>query len=458
MPDSDKNIVITPNRGATVQPNIVFTGQGVDPITLRVLDGTTGTGLTAGGALSFEGSAGQLFSVVNRLGTGSIFSVNDISGIPSIDVDANGTIQLAGFTGNVGIGLTAPTEKLQIVGNIRASGGVSAAGSTFGLVTSTVGFSGPGITLAGNVRTLTLQGDTGTFTQSVTTNLIRPTSGGAGMTMGLLSGGGSGRIALLSSELRLGGTSTLQGITLSTVTGVTMNIYPRHNTEIVPVNGYLRLSTQGTSVDLGTRSSVLIPNSGGGTLPIQINGGNLYLGTRYEAGGFDEIPVDIVFGAPATSFTTTVTAPNVSSSNKTITLPNSTGTVALTNVDNSFSSFQTFTSGVCASGISSGSFILTQAGIKNLTGTTYTFLNADNGDVLTHNNAAGCTFTIPPGLPVGFSTTIIRLNSAGTVRFIAGSGVTLNSYLSLTTLAGQHASASLISYSTNIFNLGGALA
>ena len=47
------------------------------------------------GTLSFEGSAGQLFSITNQLSSGSIFSVNDISGIPSIDVDADGTIQLA---------------------------------------------------------------------------------------------------------------------------------------------------------------------------------------------------------------------------------------------------------------------------------------------------------------------------------------------------------------------------
>jgi hypothetical protein len=119
MADSDKNIIITPFRGATSQPNIALTGQGNDPIYIRVLDGTTGTGLTAGGALSFEGSAGQLFSVVNRLGTGSIFSVNDISGIPSIDVDANGTIEFAPFTGYVAIGLTLPTEKLDISGSLR---------------------------------------------------------------------------------------------------------------------------------------------------------------------------------------------------------------------------------------------------------------------------------------------------------------------------------------------------
>ena len=52
---------------------------------------------TATSALDIQGSAGQLFSVTNNLTSGSIFSVNDVSGIPSIDVDADGTIQLAPF-------------------------------------------------------------------------------------------------------------------------------------------------------------------------------------------------------------------------------------------------------------------------------------------------------------------------------------------------------------------------
>ena len=78
------------------------------------------------GTLSFEGSAGQLFSITNELSSGSIFSVNDISGIPSIDVDADGTIQLAPIGANerVGIGTTNPSTKLHVDGIASFEGSV----------------------------------------------------------------------------------------------------------------------------------------------------------------------------------------------------------------------------------------------------------------------------------------------------------------------------------------------
>jgi len=83
---------------------------------------------TDNGTLSWEGSAGQLFSITNNLTSGSIFSVNDVSGIPSIDVDADGTIQLAPFgaTEFVGVGTTAPTAKLHVVGGVNVTGVVTA--------------------------------------------------------------------------------------------------------------------------------------------------------------------------------------------------------------------------------------------------------------------------------------------------------------------------------------------
>ncbi|BCU94579.1 MAG: hypothetical protein CM15mV5_2480 [uncultured marine virus] len=73
MANSDKDILITPNKGQTALPEIKFVGSGNDPIYLRVLDDNT---------ISFEGSQGQLWSINNNLTSGTIFQVADISGIP----------------------------------------------------------------------------------------------------------------------------------------------------------------------------------------------------------------------------------------------------------------------------------------------------------------------------------------------------------------------------------------
>lgn len=108
MADSDKNILITPNRGQSTEPKIEFVGSSSLPITLKVLDDNS---------LSWEGSEGQLFSITNNLSSGSIFSVNDISGVPSIEVNADGTVILAEFSGNVGVGTASPTKKFEVSGS-----------------------------------------------------------------------------------------------------------------------------------------------------------------------------------------------------------------------------------------------------------------------------------------------------------------------------------------------------
>ena len=83
MANSDKNIVITPNVGSsTAQPNIVYTGQNNAPITLRVADD---------GTLSWEASTGRLMSATTSL-TGTLFSINDVSGLPVFEVSSTGTI------------------------------------------------------------------------------------------------------------------------------------------------------------------------------------------------------------------------------------------------------------------------------------------------------------------------------------------------------------------------------
>jgi len=100
-----QDILITPYKDSTSSgAKIEFTGlnSGASTITMRVLSDST---------LSYEGSAGQLFSISNGLSSGTIFSVNDISGVPSIDVVASGLIRLAPFVGEV------QTNKLYVQAN-----------------------------------------------------------------------------------------------------------------------------------------------------------------------------------------------------------------------------------------------------------------------------------------------------------------------------------------------------
>jgi len=98
---ADKDILIKPNSGSSdSDARIDFVGadaSGKDTITLVAgYDGTIA-------AVSMEGTAGQLFSVSNDL-TGTIFQVSDASGIPSLEILADGTIKLAEFGGTIEFG------------------------------------------------------------------------------------------------------------------------------------------------------------------------------------------------------------------------------------------------------------------------------------------------------------------------------------------------------------------
>lgn len=101
MADIEKNILITPNVGvANTAPEIDFisadASSNAKTISLKVYP-------TSNGTLSFEGNTGQLFSITDSM-SGTIFSVNDISGIPSIEVLDTGLVKLAQYSGDVQIG------------------------------------------------------------------------------------------------------------------------------------------------------------------------------------------------------------------------------------------------------------------------------------------------------------------------------------------------------------------
>lgn len=127
MADSFKDIIITPNRGSsTADPKIEFRGGNSTTDTTITIQ----TYPTSNGTLSFEGSSGQLFSITNDM-NGTIFAVNDVSGIPSIEVLDTGLIKLGEFNGSVAINTSTALSgySLTVGGNANISGNLVVGGT-----------------------------------------------------------------------------------------------------------------------------------------------------------------------------------------------------------------------------------------------------------------------------------------------------------------------------------------
>jgi hypothetical protein len=417
--------------------------------------------------------------------------------------------------GGYSTGITA-TAVIDVLGNItgvgatfsgliRANAGISAAGGvTFagtlqgttanftGLVSSTVGFSGSGTNLTNIVKTINgLSGGVG-FTNgsgiglSVSGNTLTVSNTGvlsfngltgavSGLTTGSL-GGTYGSIQYKSAEGLCGSPyftitddpSIIFKNTLLTFIGPTgedgIAVNAQQGLQISRVADYLGLDEGGGP---GIYSVGYDPNNSGIA--------NLYIGA--VDGSDDDLNSSINFGFihPTTkSWTTYAHLDRNPTGDPYLTIDN--GCVLQASVagidqlfasvigGGTFTALTRFTSGISASGgvtfsgtvASNLGYIVTSSTINAQTGTTYTFLSSDNGKIVTFNNASPITVTVPTGLPDGFNATGIQIG-AGQLGFTAASGVTLNSYLSQYKILGQHGAATLISYTTNIYNLSGNL-
>lgn len=98
--------------------------------------------------------------------------------------------------------------------------------------------------------------------------------------------------------------------------------------------------------------------------------------------------------------------------------------------------------------------------INAQTGTSYTFVLADFGKLVTLSNAAAISATVPPAsaaaFPVGTQIDIVQ-RGAGQVTFVAGTGVTILSEDSKLKIYRPYGGATLIKIDTNTWLLGGSL-
>jgi len=96
----------------------------------------------------------------------------------------------------------------------------------------------------------------------------------------------------------------------------------------------------------------------------------------------------------------------------------------------------------------SNSYQLKTQGIDTQSGTTYTLLPDDNGMVVVFTNSSAVTLTVPSGLNVGFSCSVVQYG-AGQVTISAGSGATLRLRSGSNKTGGQYAVVSLLSVIAN---------
>jgi hypothetical protein len=164
-----QDILITPRSG---EPQILFLGSGTNdtPIELNVLSSYQSAS-TSGTALIFQGTEGQLFSINDNLSSGVIFSVDDIAGLPFLEIDASGDVRFIEYGRYVGIGTGVPSYELDVFGTGRFSSGIvfpdgvrqtiAYTGQVGGGTSYTAG---SGLTLDGNE--FNVYGGTGQFTSS----------------------------------------------------------------------------------------------------------------------------------------------------------------------------------------------------------------------------------------------------------------------------------------------------
>jgi hypothetical protein len=168
------NILITPGSAS-----IQFSGSAANTIRLQVENS---------GSIAFYGNSGSLFGITDSL-SGSLMSVNDISGLPILEVFSDDRVVMGTFNKNtlvitgsrIGIDKAVPTADLDISGSVFITGSLIITGSAGLTVSGSASFAND-VIMNGVVRNrLNLSTQTTNYTLALGDEgrLIFMTSGGA---------------------------------------------------------------------------------------------------------------------------------------------------------------------------------------------------------------------------------------------------------------------------------------
>lgn len=170
MANTDKDIIITPNNDTSELPEINFKGFDNAPIKLVVQDDNT---------LTFQSGNGQLLNIDSNLTEGNVFSINDISGIPTLAYNVNGTIQISPYNGNIALGGTNAIAKIHVHKDLLNPNSPSLVLPDPTDPRYSVGFGSVNVTNQGQ-RLDFYAGDSGNNTSNLGTNAIRMSLTGEG--------------------------------------------------------------------------------------------------------------------------------------------------------------------------------------------------------------------------------------------------------------------------------------
>ena len=256
-----------------------------------------------------------------------------------------------------------------------------------------------------NALVTSFNGSTGAVT-GVTAGATAPftattlTIGGLATTLTLGASGGGGTTHLRNLYTKLGTSTAVLTTSGGTANSLTFN--PSGNLVLAPV------TTAASSG--GTNTSLTITNTNDGVGTATVAGGDLVLGTK-NTDEFTRSAVNIIFeGSVDDTFETTLTVTNPTA-DRTITLPDATGTLALLGA-NTYTGLQTFSAGITST------TLYASAGVTFNSTSAHTGLATFNAGI----SASGATFSgniTAPNIVTGIS------GATGPINLVAGTNITI---------------------------------